>query len=78
MKEYSRTIAVSCKYGTISMRLSCWNPWNKIEWKRSFTAYRDSDPFFLEVIIALICIKMEWYLDLRKGDKNDKNSTVRG
>lgn len=78
MKEYSRTIKVSFKYFTNLMRLSCWNPWNKVEWKKSFTAYRSSDPFFLEVVIALICIKMEWYLDLTKGDKNDKNSTVRG
>ena len=58
------------------LRLSCWNPWNQIEWKRSFKAFRV--PLYFEIKIALICIKMEWALMLKKENKNDKDSTVRG
>ena len=48
------------------LRLSCWNPWDGIEWKKSLRAIRI--PFYVEIVIALICVKMEWALNVKEGE----------
>ena len=71
LKEHSFIIEENIWHLYFWIRLSCWNPWNKMEWKKSIEAYRESNPFFIEIIIALICIKMEWRLTLKRREEND-------
>ena len=48
----------------IQLTLSFWNPLDEIEFRRSIGINRlcnQSSPF-ISIVIALICVKMEWYL----------------
>lgn len=71
MKEYSLVTEQSVKCFHFWAKLSCWNPWDRMEWKKSIEAYRESNPFFIEIVIALICVKLEWRLTLKGEEKND-------
>lgn len=64
-REHTWWVAVGEK-SSIKMRLtlSYWNPLDELEVRRSLRINRlcgQSSPF-ISVIIALLCVKMEWYL----------------
>jgi hypothetical protein len=48
----------------MSLTLSCWNPLDELEVRRSFSINRLCSQVspFMKIVIALICVKMEWYL----------------
>lgn len=46
------------------LSLSCWNPIDGIELRRSLKIARsfNEEIPFISVVISILCIKMEWYL----------------
>ena len=48
----------------MSLTLECWNPLDTIEVRRSIklTRFSNQEIPFISVIIAFLCVKMEWYL----------------
>ena len=67
-KEYKWWVQLGNKI-KINLNFSYWNPLEEIELRRSICIsrlYYGTDVPFIEVIIAFLFIKMEWYLYIDK------------
>lgn len=51
---------------TLSLVLSCWNPTQAVEFRKSLSIERTEDNvFFVNIVFALICMKMDWTLTIK-------------